>query len=151
MDMYDGKFTVGDTVAIVGGGLAGTEAAIELAMEGKRVTLVEMAADIAREANSIHKPHLMRKIATLTDNLTILRSTTCDEITDAGIRCTGKDGQSITVSADTVILSVGMRALSAVADELEAVSRDFRQIGDCKRARQIGDAVREGYDAAMNI
>lgn len=151
MDMYDGKFTVGDTVAIVGGGLAGTEAAIELAMEGKRVTLVEMAADIAREANSIHKPHLMRKIAALTDNLTILRSTTCDEITDAGIRCTGRDGQPITVSADTVILSVGMRALSAVADELEAVSRDFRQIGDCKRARQIGDAVREGYDAAMNI
>lgn len=98
--------------------------------------------DIAREANSIHKPHLMRKIATLMDNLTILRSTTCDEITDTGIRCTDKDGQSITVSADTVILSVGMRALSAVADELEAVSRDFRQ---------IGDVIREGYDAAMNI
>ena len=43
MDMYDGKVQVGQKVVIVGGGLAGTEAALELAMQGKQVTLVEMA------------------------------------------------------------------------------------------------------------
>ena len=56
MDMYDGKVQVGQKVVIVGGGLAGTEAALELAMQGKQVTLVEMGIDVARDANSIHKP-----------------------------------------------------------------------------------------------
>lgn len=151
MDYHLGKTQPGDKVAVIGGGLAGTEAAIELAMEGKKVTLIEMASDIANGANSIHKPHLMRKIATLTDNLTVLRKTTCKEITESGVVCTDKDGQEVKVDADTVIISVGMTPLREVADELEAVSRDFRRIGDCKRVRQIGDAVREGYDAAMNI
>ena len=53
MDMYDGKVQVGQKVVIVGGGLAGTEAALELAMQGKQVTLVEMGIDVARDANSI--------------------------------------------------------------------------------------------------
>ena len=43
MDMYDGKVQVGQKVVIEGGGLAGTEAALELAMQGKQVTLVRWA------------------------------------------------------------------------------------------------------------
>lgn len=151
MDMYDGKAEVGQKVVIVGGGLAGTEAAIDLAAEGKDVTLVELGVDIARDANSIHKPQMMRKIATLGDKLTILRNTACNEITDKGILCTGKDGGSLAIEADTVILSVGMRPLIEVADALEGPSRDFRMIGDCKKPRQIAEAIREGYDAAMEI
>lgn len=151
MDMHLGKCQVGQRVAIIGGGLAGTEAAIEMVDAGKDVTLVEMTAGIARDANSIHKPHMMRKIATLGDRLTILCDTTCGEVTDSGIVCTDRDGKTITIEADTVILSAGMLPRTDVAESLEVPSRDFRMIGDCKRPRQIGDAVREGYDAAMEI
>lgn len=55
------------------------------------------------------------------------------------------------MEADTVILSAGMLPLTDVADALEVPSREFRMIGDCKRPRQIAYAVREGYDAAMEI
>lgn len=151
MDMYDGRIQVGQRVVIIGGGLAGTEAAIELAEEGRDVTLVEMAADIAREANSIHRPHMMKKIAALGEKITILRSTTCGEVTDTGIVCTDRDGKSRAIEADTVILSAGMLPRIDVADALELPSRDFRMIGDCKKPRQIAEAIREGYDAAMEI
>ena len=151
MDMYDGRIQVGQRVVIIGGGLAGTEAAIELAAEGRDVTLVEMAADIAREANSIHRPHMMKKITALGEKITILRSTTCGEVTDTGIVCTDRDGKSRAIEADTVILSAGMLPRIDVADALELPSRDFRMIGDCKKPRQIAEAIREGYDAAMEI
>ena len=41
------------------------------------------------------------------------------------------------------------RVLLALA--LEPVSSEFRMVGDCKRPRQILEAVREGYDAAMEV
>lgn len=71
MDMYDGKVQVGQKVVIVGGGLAGTEAALELAMQGKQVTLVEMGIDVARDANSIHKPALMMELKDHAEQVTI--------------------------------------------------------------------------------
>ena len=151
MDMYDGKVQVGQKVVIVGGGLAGTEAALELAMQGKQVTLVEMGIDVARDANSIHKPALMMELKDHAEQVTILRRTTCTGIHDHGIVCRDADGKELTLDADTVILAVGMAPLRAEALALEPVSSEFRMVGDCKRPRQILEAVREGYDAAMEV
>ena len=39
---------MGDEVVVLGGGLAGCEAAIHLAQEGKKVTIVEMRDEIGR-------------------------------------------------------------------------------------------------------
>ena len=55
------------------------------------------------------------------------------------------------LDADTVILAAGMAPLRAEALALEPVSSEFRMVGDCKRPRQILEAVREGYDAAMEV
>ena len=145
MDMYDGKVQVGQKVVIVGGGLAGTE----LAMQGKQVTLVEMGIDVARDANSIHKPALMMELKDHAEQVTILCRTTCTGIHDHGIVCRDADGKELTLDADTVILAAGMAPLRAEALALEPVSSEFRMVGDCKRPRQILEAVREGYDAAM--
>ena len=41
-DYYLNKDKVGDSVVVLGGGLAGCECAIHLGMEGKKVELVEM-------------------------------------------------------------------------------------------------------------
>ena len=151
MDMYDGKVQVGQKVVIVGGGLAGTEAALELAMQGKQVTLVEMGIDVARDANSIHKPALMMELKDHAEQVTILRRTTCTGIHDHGIVCRDADGKELTLDADTVILAAGMAPLRAEALALEPLSSEFRMVGDCKRPRQILEAVREGYDAAMEV
>ena len=138
-------------VVIVGGGLAGTEAALELAMQGKQVTLVEMGIDVARDANSIHKPALMMELKDHAEQVTILCRTTCTGIHDHGIVCRDADGKELTLDADTVILAAGMAPLRAEALALEPVSSEFRMVGDCKRPRQILEAVREGYDAAMEV
>ena len=72
-------------------------------------------------------------------------------IHDHGIVCRDADGRELTLDADTVILAAGMAPLRAEALALEPVSSEFRMVGDCKRPRQILEAVREGYDAAMEV
>lgn len=120
-------------------------------MQGKQVTLVEMGIDVARDANSIHKPALMMELKDHAEQVTILRRTTCTGIHDHGIVCRDADGKELTLDADTVILAAGMVPLRAEALALEPVSSEFRMVGDCKRPRQILEAVREGYDAAMEV
>ena len=57
----------------------------------------------------------------------------------------------VSMLAGCVILAAGMAPLRAEALALEPVSSEFRMVGDCKRPRQILEAVREGYDAAMEV
>ena len=49
-------------MAVLGGGLAGCEAAIHLAQEGKKVHLVEMRPELAPDANIRHRPILMQMV-----------------------------------------------------------------------------------------
>lgn len=151
MDMYDGKVQVGQKVVIVGGGLAGTEAALELAMQGKQVTLVEMGIDVARDANSIHKPALMMELKDHAEQVTILCRTTCTGIHDHGIVCRDADGRELTLDARHRHPGRRYGAPPGGGPGLEPVSSEFRMVGDCKRPRQILEAVREGYDAAMEV
>lgn len=59
---YLEKEKVGDSVVVLGGGLAGCEAAIHLAQEGKKVHLVEMRPELAPDANIRHRPILMQMV-----------------------------------------------------------------------------------------
>jgi len=64
-----------------------------------------------------------------------------------------QNGKEITLHADTVVNAMGRRAhpaeeLKKAAEELGA---PVWSIGDCVKARQIGDSVREGWTAAMQI
>ena len=60
---YRQKEQVGDTVIVLGGGLAGCETAIHLAREGKQVALIEMRSELAPDANIRHRPLLLKEIA----------------------------------------------------------------------------------------
>ena len=61
-----------------------------------------------------------------------------------------QNGTEITLKADSVVNAMGRRANSTEAPKA-AVTVPLWEIGDCVKARQIGDAVREGWAAAMEI
>lgn len=151
MDLYYGKVEAGNRVAIIGGGLAGTEAALELAMQDRQVTLIEMEDDIARDANSLHRPALMDEIAKYASNLTVLKSTTCTDIRVDGVSYKDASGEELSTPVDTVLFATGMQPLTEIVDGLRDASDEFRDVGDCRRPRKIGEAVREAYDAAMDV
>ena len=63
---YLEKEKVGDTVVVLGGGLAGCECAVHLGQEGKKVHLVEMRDTLAPDCNIRNRPILMRKVVQYT-------------------------------------------------------------------------------------
>lgn len=145
---YLEKEKVGDEVVVLGGGLAGCEAAIHLAQEGKKVTVVEMRKELAPDANVRHRPLLLQKINELVTVRTGLRGM---EITADGVACEDKDGQRHFVKGSSVICALGQRACTDVVEELRDSAPYVVSIGDCAKVATITNAVYQGYHAALDI
>ena len=64
-----------------------------------------------------------------------------------------KDGEIFVVPADTVIYSTGIRPNTDTVEALKALAGEIpvKVIGDALQSGKMGDAVRGGYMAAMEI
>ena len=138
---------VGDSIAVIGGGLVGIETALHLAMQGKKVSIVEALPDYANDANFRYARTYRWKIAEY--GIDVYTSTRCSAITGEGVAAVDKDGRDLLIPADNVVISVGMRPLTGVSEALRDCAGDFIPIGNCVRPGQVKDAMRAGYDAAM--
>ncbi|MGP8310586.1 FAD-dependent oxidoreductase [Enterocloster aldenensis] len=139
---------VGQKVAILGGGLVGSEVAIYLDMIGKDVTVVEMKDTWASDAYWMHKVAMDKYIRD--SRIDIKVNTTAKEITDAGIVCNTPDGE-ILIEADTVLLAAGMKADRASADGFLNTAPRVFEIGDAIKAGRVVEAVKLGYYRALDI
>lgn len=145
---YLEKDKVSDNVVILGGGLAGCEASIHLAQEGKKVSVVEMRDELAPDANVRHRPLLLAKMNELVDIHTGLKGL---KITDEGVLCEDKEGNKILIEGSSVICALGQRARLDVVDELLDSAPYVVTIGDCAKVSTITNAVYQGYHAALDI
>lgn len=145
---YLEKEKVGDEVVVLGGGLAGCEAAIHLAREGKKVTIVEMRDALAPDANVRHRPLLLKQIEGLAEVRTGLKGM---EVTAQGVVCEDREGQRHLVKGSSVICALGQRARTDVAEALRDTAPYVAVIGDCAKVSTITNAVYQGYHAALDI
>ena len=151
MDIYDNDVKLQGKIAVIGGGIAGCEFAVEQAMQGNNVVLLEMGSEVAKDANNVHKSALMDEFENRKDKITIMKKTRCTKICDSSVMCIDADGKKVEITADTVVIAAGMRPRREVVENLRFACDEFEWVGDCKQPRQIRHAILEGYDAAMNI
>ena len=144
---YLEKDKVGDTVVVLGGGLAGCECAIHLAQEGKKVHLVEMRDTLAPDANIRHRPILMQMIDKYVEAHTGYQGL---EITKDGVLCKDQDGKEVLVPGGSVVCAVGQRANRDGVNALLNCAPVVRQIGDCVRPSNITNAIYQGYHAGLD-
>ena len=144
---YLEKEKVGDSVVVLGGGLAGCEAAIHLAQEGKKVHLVEMRPELAPDANIRHRPILMQMVEKYVEAHTGYRGL---EVTSEGVICKDPEGKEVLVPGKSVICAVGQRANRAAVDQLRDCAPVVREIGDCVRPSNITSAIYMGYHAGLD-
>ena len=147
-DYMNAAGNVGNRVAVLGGGLAGSEFALHYAQNGHSVTLIEMGDIIAAEGNPRHRPMLLKRLEALVDIRTGLRGKT---VTENGIICTDNRGNDIFVEADTVVVAAGMKPDRSKTDALRGTAPQVHVIGDCLKPGLIRDAVFRGYHAALDI
>ena len=140
----------GEKVVICGGGLSGCDTALELAMQGKKVTIVEMRDACAADVMLINKISLDRMLAQY--QVEILTSTKVCGISDAGVKVQDKDGKESVLEADNIITAFGQRPNSQIAEEIgDKYPMKTTLIGDCQKTSKAGAAIREGYYAAMAL
>lgn len=156
VDYYRDEPEVGENILVLGGGFAGVECAIGLALAGKKSTIVEMSDALASGPNTPYPGTGAMQIDALwtnvkKNNVQVMLNTKCVEITDEGMICEDKDGNRIELKADKVIAATGIAPNDATVDELRETVIDFEWIGDCNQPGLIRTAVRDGYDVALNL
>jgi 2-enoate reductase len=138
---------VGHSVVVAGGGLSGSDAALELAQQGHTVTIIELADDLARDMIVINRIPLLRQLAEL--NVRILTGHKVVAIDPTGLVATGQDGD-VRVDADTVIAAFGVRPNNALSIALEG--RDnVTSVGDCVKPAKVGDAINTAFVVAAAL
>mgnify|MGYP003295011657 CR=1 FL=1 len=145
---YLEKDKVGDSVVVLGGGLAGCECAVHLGQDGKQVHLVEMRDTLAPDCNIRNRPILMKKVAQFTTAHTGYAGL---RITEDGLICRNPEGKEELIPGKTIICAVGQRPNRALFDELHTAAPFVREVGDCIRPANITKAIYEGFHAAMDI
>ncbi len=138
---------LGKKVAIMGGGLVGSEAAVSFAQEGKECKIIEMKGDVAEEVNNFYRGGLMvevKKSAELFVNTKVI------EILPNGVRCE-IDGKEFIIEADSVVCALGFRAPYDQVDALCNLVDEHYIIGDCKNVGQIYHAINAAYFAALLV
>ena len=148
VEMYDTGFEPGKKVVVIGGGLVGCETALHMATTGHEVTVIEMRDDVAIDATADHRKYLMPR---LYEHVALACGLTVSKITAEGVEAKAADGSVRFFPADSVLIAAGLRAKTAEVEALRSDEYDFVVVGDCKRARNVFSAVREGFDAATFV
>lgn len=141
---------VGQRVVVIGGGLIGCEEGIALAREGHEVTILEMQEELCPDCGRMHRLNVLHQIE-VADTLTTATGMRCTGIDARGVTAVDGEGRESKFPADTVVMCAGMRPRSAEVERLSRYCAEFYVCGDAARARQIGQATRDGYDAVVNM
>lgn len=146
--VYGMEKELGQELVVIGGGQVGCETALHLARRGKQVTILEMQAELAPDASKTHRDDILAIMAA-EPNLSVITEARCTGVTSAGVTYE-KHGLGAELPAEQVILAAGMRSRVAEADAFAGIAPQFWEIGDCKQARTVEMAVREGYFAGIS-
>lgn len=139
---------IGHKVLVAGGGPSGCDCAIELAMEGNEVTIVEMLDQIYPTATLDNRFSVNRRIQE--EKIQVLTGTKLLECNASGAKVEGPEGVQ-QIQADTVIIALGMRPENQTAKEILDRYVNAQMVGDCRKIGQIGEAVQAGFFAAWTM
>ena len=148
LSAINGAKPVGKKIVVIGGGLVGTETALDLAENGHSVTLVEMLPKIMKDVAVTDFLAYSKRIAKT--DMRVLTETRLEEVLDNGARVSSKKGEEI-IEADTVILALGLKAEQGLYNELIAAGKEAYLVGDAVKAGKIFDAIHTAYRAAIRI
>lgn len=137
---------VGDTVAVIGGGLTGSEIAYELEIQGKHPVIVEMKDDLVSQkgvclANSSYlREYFAYK------QVPVYLETMLASVGDGFITVKGKDGVEKEIKCDSVISALGYSP-----NPIPVEGKNVYKVGDCLNIGNLRSVIWRAYEVAMKI
>lgn len=141
---------LGEEIVVIGGGLVGCEEGLALAMEGKKVTIIEMKDNLAEDAPILHLKAMLLEFDKYKNNLKTITGVKCTEIKDGQVLVEDKEGKSLTVKGDTILIAAGMRSKLEEVEKLRTSDSEFITVGDCIKPGKVLQAVSGGYFSGKN-
>ena len=135
-------------IAVIGGGLVGTETALHLAEQGMHTTLVEMLPKIMNGVAATDQLAYTERIAKA--DMEVCTGTRLVSIGDGEITVSDRTGTH-TIPADSVIIAIGLKAQDSLYGELCAQGKEAYLVGDAVHPGKIFDAFHTAYRVAWKI
>jgi len=140
----------GQSVAVIGSGMTGLETAEYLAAREKRVTVIEMAQEIAPGAYFQHKTEALETLKK--HHTCFLTGRRLTEIRRETLVLENADkGEFLEWPSDAVVLALGSRPLNSLEEDLKAIPAPIYTIGDAGEIGRIADAVHQGYKTGVEL
>jgi len=150
IDALLGKKTVGEKVAIIGGGLTGVEIAYELVKAGKKVDIIEMKDIILDQKDLCAANANMLKAIIEYYKIPVHLGANINKIGDHNIEFTVKD-EVKSLDADTIITSIGYISDKSLYDAIKEKGIETHIIGDSNKVSNLLGAIWDGYELAMTL
>ena len=134
-------------MAIIGGGIVGTEVGLVVAEAGKQVTFVEMLDEFMCNITFDERQVYEERFKDL--DVTINTGKRLVAVTGTGITVVERMGAETQIPADSVVLAAGFKPNRELIEGLQGYPEiRVAEVGDCVRPRKIYDAIHDGHLAA---
>ncbi|MBB6632142.1 FAD-dependent oxidoreductase [Clostridium algidicarnis] len=146
IDVLEGKIDIkGKNVIVVGSGMTGLETAELLAVQGNKVTVVEMQNKIGPDA---YLPNLIDVTTRLKKhNVEMIPSMKLVEIKENEVSLQNtKDNTISNRDADVVVLSLGSVSNNSMINELEKIVPIVRVLGDAEKPGRVAEAMHTAFE-----
>ncbi|MBN2192991.1 MAG: FAD-dependent oxidoreductase [Polyangiaceae bacterium] len=136
---------------VVLGGDYGAEIALSLARSGKEVTLVSSSASVANPPYNYLGRMLVMQGYLTEAKVKIHTEATVKAISGSGATIVGRDGQEMSLAADTVVIATGRVGETTLAEALSGKGRPVYTIGDCVEPKNILQTMRQAGVFARSV
>jgi NADPH-dependent 2,4-dienoyl-CoA reductase/sulfur reductase-like enzyme len=151
-DVELGKVKVGDRVVVAGAGLTGSETALYLAQQGKKVTAIDILPLKQIDADSPFVNIISLRGMMDDLDIEILTEVNLEAVTDTGAIIMDKNLNRSEIPCDTIVLAVGVKPRKEVVRMFEGYAPEIYVAGDCNKERgNLYSATLQGFFAAMEI
>lgn len=155
-DLLAGRAFPGKKIVIVGGGSVGCETADylaplvnDLAPSNRDVTLIEMTKTLAANEGGAGRAVLVTRI--LDKGVHVLTEAKLTSVTEDTIAYE-KDGEEHVIEGtDTLVLALGYRPNTQLADALSEAGFTCHVVGDSKQCGNLRDAIEAAYALACEL
>lgn len=148
VDVLKERVSVGEKVVIIGGGQLGLEVAEYLGEKGKKVTVIEMLADVGTGMPSQTKMPLLFNLEKL--GIDLLTLTKAEMITKKSV-VVSRGTENYEIQADTVVLAAGYKPKLNFVESFQGVAPEVYAVGNCVKPGNIIDAIHQSFEVAIKI
>lgn len=140
-------------IIVVGGGLVGCETALDFAMDGKNVTLVEAVPTILGASKML--PLMVKQM--IPDMLEYYKVNCMpgykiEAINDQGaVVSPTEGGEAIQLEADRVIIAIGRKRADSFAKDLFGSGIEVYSVGDINEIGNVYTSVTAAYEVARSL